>query len=162
MRFERVAGGALPLCFGVVAFALAGIPPFSGFFGKLGIFRVALEEGAYAGLVLLVLASVFTLASMLKIWRFAFQRAPLPEGSVIRPQSIGRAPIILAAVVLTMTITAGPLVRFTKSAAEQLLDVDAYAEAVLALPGYPAPSSILEASETQASLQKSGTTEGAR
>ena len=45
-------------------------------------FNVAAVLGGL-GLAVLVLASVFTLASMLKIWRYAFQRQPLDGSTAI-------------------------------------------------------------------------------
>jgi len=140
MDFRRSAGSLLPICFGAAAFALAGLPPFSGFFGKLGIFRAAWESGAFLGLALLVAASLFTLASMLKIWSFAFQRQPVPAAAATPRVAIGRAPLMLVALVLALSFVAGPVVRYTDAAAKQLLDAGAYAEEVLATPGYPAPT----------------------
>ena len=87
MDFRRPGSVILATGFGVAAFALAGIPPLSGFFGKLAVFWATLESEEWIGLALLVVASVFTLASMLKIWRFAFQRQPVGEDTVSTPVS---------------------------------------------------------------------------
>lgn len=142
MNFQNAAGSLLPLCFGAAAFALAGLPPFSGFFGKLGIFQATWEGGAFLSLALLVAASFFTLASMLKIWRFAFQRVPSNRNvdSVSSTPPIGAAPVLLVVLVIAMSFTAGPVLRYTDAAAKQLLDIDAYAEEVLSLNGHPGPS----------------------
>ena len=58
--------------FGLAALSLAGIPPFSGFVGKLSLIEAGFgaEEYAIAGVALLV--SLFTLFSMAKIWNGVF------------------------------------------------------------------------------------------
>lgn len=128
MDFRRLPGALLATCFGAAAFSLAGLPPFSGFFGKLSVFGASLEEGAWGALAMAVAASVFTLASMLKIWRFAFQRGPV-EGSTeergARPPS-ARAPrrsaiATMLALVLALGLGAGPAYRFSEAAAIELL-----------------------------------------
>ena len=57
MDFRRTGGGLLALCFGVAAFSLAGLPPLSGFFGKLSVFRAAFEAESFVLLGLLLVAS---------------------------------------------------------------------------------------------------------
>jgi len=138
MDFRLVAGTPLAGCFIVAAFSLAGMPPFSGFFGKLGVFQAALESGAWPGLVMLVAASVFTLASMLKIWSFAFQRTPGdahdPPGS-----RSGAGPLFaMLFLILGLGIAAGPVQEYSAAAAESLLESSGYDEAVLSAPGHPA------------------------
>ena len=127
----------LTACFGVAAFSLAGMPPFSGFFGKLIVFRAAIESGAWAGLALLVVASIFTLASMLKIWRFAFQRTPSDAPEQRRSRS-GAGPLLaILVLILAVGIAAGPLLDYTTAASVALLDGSAYNDAVLSADGHP-------------------------
>jgi multicomponent Na+:H+ antiporter subunit D len=139
MDFRRAGGGVLASCFVVAAFSLAGMPPFSGFFGKLGVFQAALESAAWPGLVLLVLASVFTLASMLKIWSFAFQRTP--GGAEAAPVSrSGRGPLAaMLVLILGLGLAAGPVQDYSTAAANALLEPSGYTEAVLSAPGLPQP-----------------------
>jgi len=125
MDFRRLPGPLLAASFGVAAFSLAGLPPFSGFFGKLSVFGASLEAGAFAALAMATAASVATLASMLKIWRFAFQTRPAAEPA---PKGIRAAPRPLAigamvALVLALGFAAGPVYRFSEAAAEDLLGV---------------------------------------
>lgn len=49
---------ALALAFAVFMFSMAGIPPLSGFFGKLYVFLAAIQSGLYALAVIGVLTSV--------------------------------------------------------------------------------------------------------
>ncbi len=66
MDFRRPGGVVLATVFGVAAFALAGVPPLSGFFGKLAVFRATFDSGEWIGLASLIVASVFTLVSMFR------------------------------------------------------------------------------------------------
>jgi multicomponent Na+:H+ antiporter subunit D len=139
MDFRLATDAGLTVCFVVAAFSLAGMPPFSGFFAKLGVFQAALGSGAWPGLVLLLAASLFTLASMLKIWRFAFQPAPVETPVEPRPRS-GAGPLLaMLALILALGFAAGPVQEFTTATAEALLDGTAYREAVLSGDGYAHP-----------------------
>ncbi len=72
---------ALSLLFFVPAMNLAGIPPFSGFLGKLGLLEAGVEAGdwlALAGVAAAVATSLLTLYAMAKIWNRAFWQ-PLGE-----------------------------------------------------------------------------------
>jgi multicomponent Na+:H+ antiporter subunit D len=68
--------------FFVPALNLAGIPPFSGFLGKLGLFRAAAEQGSWLAYVLVgagALVSLLTLYALARVWNLAFWR---PAGDV--------------------------------------------------------------------------------
>ncbi|MFI8876984.1 Na+/H+ antiporter subunit D [Streptomyces sp. NPDC055243] len=74
----------------VPAMNLAGIPPLSGFLGKLGLMRAGAADGGTDAYVLLgacAVASLLTLYVMAKVWNLAFWRAApsqLPlEGTVL-------------------------------------------------------------------------------
>jgi len=83
----RASGGLyrtqplLAALFLLPALALAGFPPLSGFYAKLGLVRAGLEAGSY-GLVATALGvSVLTTFSMMKIWAEAYWKPqPAPEG----------------------------------------------------------------------------------
>jgi multicomponent Na+:H+ antiporter subunit D len=142
MDFRLAKSTSLGGCFIVAAFSLAGMPPFSGFFGKLGVFQAAFESAAWVGLSLLVVASVFTLASMLKIWSFAFQRTPGdaedPPGS-----RSGAVPLFaMIFLILGLGFAAGPVQEYSSSAANALLESSAYDQAVLSASGRPAPREV--------------------
>ena len=137
MHFRLSAGTPLAACFVVFAFSLVGMPPFSGFFGKLGVFLAAVESGAWWGLALLVLASIFTLASMLKIWSFAFQRTPGEEDA--KPVArLARGPAFaMLGLVLGLGFAAGPVQDYSRAAARALLEGSDYDAAVLPTSGDP-------------------------
>ena len=102
------------------------------------MFRASLEGGAFVGLAVLVLASVFTLASMLKIWRFAFQTRPGEAAEEPGPAS-GALPLIaMLVLILALGFGAGPVQDYASAAASELLDASAYNHAVLGADGRPA------------------------
>ncbi|GLF96840.1 Na+/H+ antiporter subunit D [Streptomyces yaizuensis] len=77
------AAPALAALFLLPALNLAGIPPMSGFIGKLQLLRagVATSGGwAYTLVAAAVLTSLITLYVMAKVWNLAFWRAAPPEG----------------------------------------------------------------------------------
>ncbi|MFE6777810.1 Na+/H+ antiporter subunit D [Streptomyces sp. NPDC057702] len=66
----------------VPAMNLAGIPPLSGFLGKLGLMRAGAADGGWWAYVLLgasAVTSLLTLYVMAKVWNLAFWRAPVEQ-----------------------------------------------------------------------------------
>lgn len=66
---------ACPLLAGlffISAMSLAGFPPLSGFWGKLLILKVAYHDELYVALLVALVVSLFTMYSMIKIWRYAY------------------------------------------------------------------------------------------
>jgi multicomponent Na+:H+ antiporter subunit D len=83
-RLKELGGMArtrplLALGFLLAALALAGIPPTSGFVGKLLLLLAALDAGSYLAAGLIVAVSLFTLLSMVKIWNGVFWGALTPR-----------------------------------------------------------------------------------
>ncbi|WP_026819500.1 Na+/H+ antiporter subunit D [Arthrobacter castelli] len=63
----------------IPAMNLGGIPPFSGFLGKLGLLQAGVELGTPLAYVLVgtgVLVSLLTLLAMARVWNRAFWRKP--------------------------------------------------------------------------------------
>jgi multicomponent Na+:H+ antiporter subunit D len=116
----------------VPIFSLAGVPPLSGFLGKLAIVEATFMAGAHwvGGLVLVV--GLLTLLSMARTWSDAFW---MPAGDARDLASPG-APLLaaiagLGLVTLVMTVAAEPLFELTSRGARQLLEHDEYVRAVL-------------------------------
>lgn len=140
---QRLSGlarrsGPLAALFGVPALSLAGIPPFSGFPGKVGIVTAGLDQGSWWITATALAVSILTLVSMLKIWNGAFWGAPDPEvATATRRGILRRHPLMSSVTVTVVALTvaialfAGPLYRFAERAAADVTSVDAYAEAVL-------------------------------
>lgn len=75
------AAPLLAVLFFVPAMNLAGIPPLSGFIGKLGLMRAGVAEGSVWAWILVAgstVTSLLTLYVMAKIWNLAFWRAEPP------------------------------------------------------------------------------------
>lgn len=109
-ELDKVSGLAslsprLALLFGIPALNLAGIPPFSGFIGKIGLMRAGAEVGtplAWLLVVTSVVASLLTLYVMAKVWNRAFwgevrvvgarragtARPARPAGTTAQPASV--------------------------------------------------------------------------
>ena len=83
-RLGGLAAGApvLAFLFFVPAMNLAGIPPFSGFIGKVGLIQAGIEEGSVMAWCLVVgsvVTSLLTLYAIAKTWSYAFWRPRATE-----------------------------------------------------------------------------------
>lgn len=128
---------ALAGLFLVPALSLAGLPPLSGFFAKLGLVRAGLADGRYLIVAVSLAVSLLTLYSMIKIWNEAFwKKAPeAAAGGGARPEAGIRAPLLpvalLAAVTILVGLGAGPVFSVAERAGAQLARPAGYIEAVL-------------------------------
>jgi multicomponent Na+:H+ antiporter subunit D len=128
----------LATLFLLLAMSLAGLPPLSGFFAKFFLARAAVDTNSFASLGALLLVSVFTLFSMLKIWNEVFWKAR-PDGVLAdsllesrRPWSVQLLTVALfAGLVVAMGLGAGPLFEICLDAARGLTDPSGYVRAVL-------------------------------
>lgn len=143
-RDQRVdqPGPTLALLFLVPAFSLAGVPPLSGFFGKLALIQAGLEADEYLIVAVAIAVGDLTLFSMVKIWNEAFwkdqpdgvDRAPIevrhPAASSVVPYMY--APVVaMVVMIVALGLAAGPLYEMAPVASEQLIHPDAYIQAVL-------------------------------
>ena len=116
----------------VPVFSLAGVPPLSGFIGKLAVVTAALDGDHYWVAGIALIASLLTVLSMARLWDSAFWQ-PGPAASRLTPLG-GRlvAPVaVLVGLTLGLTVVAGPAFDLSKHAAEQLLNSNEYIRAVL-------------------------------
>lgn len=126
----------MALAFLLPAFSLAGLPPLSGFVGKLALLRAGFAEGRYLVVAVAVVVSLLTLLSMTKIWKEAFWGAP-PDDVALRPLGAARAaylllpPVAFAALAVLLGVAAGPVFTWFEAAGEELLDPAGYIEAVM-------------------------------
>ncbi|MGG5175007.1 Na+/H+ antiporter subunit D [Pseudarthrobacter sp. J1763] len=148
---DRLAGMAklsplLALLFFVPAMNLAGIPPFSGFLGKLGLLQAGVQLGTPLAYVLVaggVVASLLTLLAIARVWNRVFWRKP-SDAEFPAPALLGHEPAsrllpwgmvfptaALVAMGVALTVFAGPLFRFSDQAAHEMLDRTPYIHAVL-------------------------------
>jgi multicomponent Na+:H+ antiporter subunit D len=131
---------ALALAFLVPACSLAGIPPLSGFWGKLVLVQAGLEAGHYALTALALAVSLLTLFSMTKLWNEAFWKpAPTPserEQAPV-PWTLLGPVVALAAITVGIGLGAGPVFELASRAAAQLADPTQYVRAVLGAQAQP-------------------------
>jgi multicomponent Na+:H+ antiporter subunit D len=116
----------------VPIFSLAGVPPLSGFLGKLAILEGAFAAKAYwvGGLVLVV--GLLTLLSMARTWGDGFWRPAAEPSEFAAPGMPLLGTIaVLSVLTLAMTIGAEPLFDLTSRTAQQLLHREEYVRAVL-------------------------------
>ena len=154
------ASPLLAFLFVVPALNLGGIPPFSGFIGKVALLEAGAQNDSALAWVLVgggVVTSLLTLYVVTRVWTKAFWRSreDAPEGhlsgaapSVLldEPEDIqfvdrdhvGRMPFgmvlptaALIAVGLTLTALAGPIFGYADRAADEVLDRGQYITAVL-------------------------------
>lgn len=78
------AAPLLAVAFFIPAMNLAGVPPLSGFLGKVGLFQAGLQTGDTLPAVVVAggaLTSLLTLYAIIRVWARAFWR-PTPVGGV--------------------------------------------------------------------------------
>jgi multicomponent Na+:H+ antiporter subunit D len=127
----------LAVLFMISALALAGIPPLSGFFSKYGLVISGLSANQGWLVLAALTTSLFTLYSMMKIWRLAFwgksqNREPKDNaGAPTEKTGILTACAVSVVMVLLLTFAADLLMRFSKKAADQILSPQPYIDAVL-------------------------------
>jgi len=128
----------LGVVFFIAAMSLVGLPPLSGFFGKLVIIREGWESKWWLSIFGL-LTGALTLLSMLKIWGYAFwspsakaiERTPqnMSNTSSLRPAYVGATLLVLVA--LFLGFGAQPVYDIAFRAGNQLVNPDEYISAVL-------------------------------
>ncbi|MFJ8577655.1 Na+/H+ antiporter subunit D [Micromonospora sp. NPDC093277] len=128
---------ALAVLFFVPAMNLAGIPPFSGFLGKLGLLQAGVAAGGALPAVLVAagaLTSLLTLYAASRVWNIAFWRAPrqaAPHPPARLPALMVGATTALVVFGVALTLAAGPLFRVSVDAATDLRERTPYLRAVL-------------------------------
>lgn len=144
--------------FFVAALSLAGIPPFSGFVAKLSLIIASIDAGQIVAVVAMLIVSIITLMSMLKIWSGVFWGRPpervlqtheekdLPvagstpgDGTAVvldtgtKPRigfALAAPAVSLALLTIGLGLGAELLLGLSETAADGLLDTSAYVEAV--------------------------------
>ena len=141
---------------------LGGIPPFSGFIGKIALFEAAAELGtaeAYWLIGVGAVVSLLTLYALLRAWGLAFWRSPNQTPTVTNtlgfksvlsqldaqehvevqerrdiPKLMSWATGGMVTVSLALTVFAGPLFTYATAAGETLMSPQTIIDAVLNNP----------------------------
>ena len=119
----------------IPALNLAGIPPFTGFIGKVGLLQAAAASGTALDYVLIAGAlatSLLTLYAVVKAWNMAFwQSADEELPATPLPRAMTGAATSLVALAVALTVGGGRLVDYTDHAAANLTNTGYYISAVL-------------------------------
>jgi multicomponent Na+:H+ antiporter subunit D len=155
-----VTSPVLAILFLVPALNLGGIPPFSGFIGKVLLLQAGADKASVLAWILVgagTLTSLLTLYAVARVWAKAFwrPRKDAPEGELADAapsalidestdilfadrEDVGRMPLLmlaptigLIAVTTALTLSAGPLIGVTQRAAGDLIQRTVYINAVL-------------------------------
>jgi multicomponent Na+:H+ antiporter subunit D len=121
----------------VASLSIAGIPPFCGFWSKLIIIIAAIQAHRYAGAVTCILVSVVTLASFLKVQKYAFIRKlkGAAQGAKEAPLFMKLSMLLLAFLCIMAGLFFIPVLNaLIKPAAEALLAGKDYANLILGAP----------------------------
>ena len=138
-----VKGAALiAALFMVAAIAITGLPPLSGFVGKLMVLNAAFDDGLTAWVWSFVLVSSllsvvgFARAGSVLFWKAQSDGAPVPEAGRPMPSTLSFVAVGVLLVLLGVhTVLAGPMYRYTTATAAQLVSPDTYISTVLDAPG---------------------------
>ncbi len=122
----------IALLFLPAALSLAGLPPFSGFVGKLALVQAGFGAGRWLVVGVSLFASVLTLFSMTKIWSGAFWGTPTSNLTRTPSRTMMAATGGLVVLSLFIGLAGQPLVEIATRAAGDLLDIESYSAAVLA------------------------------
>ena len=117
----------------VVMLALVGVPPLSGFIGKILIGQGAIEAGAYLLLALGFGSSIIVLYSLLRIFLASFfgettisfeDRKPIPKGAYA-------SFVLLAILIIFIGVGAETIALYVNDAAKTLMNPSIYIDAIL-------------------------------
>ncbi len=125
----------LATLFIIPAFALAGIPPLSGFFAKFILIKAGFEGGHYWITGIAVLTGLMTLYSMIKIWNEAFLKKVPEQEDRQETRSLNFVDLLPSIILGTATVLMGVFAAFmvdlTLLAGDALLDPVHYIESVM-------------------------------
>ncbi|MDO4888939.1 MAG: Na+/H+ antiporter subunit D [Actinomycetaceae bacterium] len=126
---------AIAVLYLIPALNLAGIPPMSGFLGKLGLLQASASRGTgldWALVAVGLVTSLLTLYAVIRVWNMAFwQEAPEPPPATTCPRGMMLCAGALVGMSLLLTCIAGPLRTFTDGTAAELRERGPYIGSVL-------------------------------
>ena len=138
--FDIITGVGKPLpaaglLFFLGSLALAGIPPTNGFVSKMFFFESGIRAEGYIALLLVGLASIFTLMYTIRAFQRIWWRQPITGTGAAAAQPVAGdqllAPAILVVFIMVLGIWAAPLVGVAQRSSAWLGDPAIYIQAVL-------------------------------
>jgi len=110
----------LALAFAIIMWAMAGIPPLSGFFGKLYVFAAALNAGLIPLVVIGVITSIIGAFYYLRVIKVMYFDAGTPDFDVT-PGSVRFVMGVGTVATALFVFLPGPLVSAAYAAARALM-----------------------------------------
>jgi NADH-quinone oxidoreductase subunit N len=104
----------------IFLFSLTGIPPFSGFIGKVYLFAEVIHRGVYWLAVVAALNSVVSLYYYARIVRAMFLQEPKDASVIPVPAVTGAMLVLLAAPTLILGVYWEPVARFAHTSVRML------------------------------------------
>jgi len=95
----------------IASLSISGIPPFNGFFSKVMIIFACIAAGHWLYGILAIIGSILTLASFLKVQKFAFFGKLILKDIKDAPFSMNFTMIMLAIMCLLMSVLVLPEVK---------------------------------------------------
>jgi multicomponent Na+:H+ antiporter subunit D len=127
----------IAVLFLVPAFTLAGFPPLTGFWAKVLLVQATLEAGNWFMVALALIVSLLTIWSLMIVWARVFWEAH-PDGLEPRLSDLGPVRLQLLVPIAALGLASiliglfpNGLILLVQDAAVQLLDPQAYVDAVL-------------------------------
>jgi multicomponent Na+:H+ antiporter subunit D len=125
----------LAVLFLINAFAVSGVPPLSGFWGKFFIIKSAMDSGFFIAAAVGLLTGLLTLIVMTKIWKEVFWKKKNLEVEVEslsrREKFVFYCPVImLTGFILWLGLQPGLFYEIAENAAEQINSPQSYINAV--------------------------------
>lgn len=119
--------------FFIAALALAGIPPLSGFIGKVLIVQGGVSAGSYMGAVVVMLSSLFVLISIMRVFINGFwgDKETYENEKSTPVRWLLFAPAILVVISALYGLGSEAILPYISQAAEVLSEPNLYIDAVL-------------------------------
>lgn len=117
----------------IAAFGLAGIPPLSGFVGKLLIVQGGIEAGNIWSSIFILASSLIVLLSVIRIFIYAFwgEQGEMVQINPASYRNMLTPTVILVAISVAFGVGAEFVTPFMDTAAKALIDPSVYIDAVM-------------------------------
>ncbi|WP_436872195.1 monovalent cation/H+ antiporter subunit D [Acinetobacter haemolyticus] len=140
----------------IIALMMAGLPPFSGFLGKVFILQATAESAYQAWIIAIILiVSLLSILALTRVGFILFWRATPPEDDQskeayaayqalpeVAPNRNDKAIYALLAVLMAYVVFASPIQQYTAATAQQIQDHALYTATILKTDSQGLPISV--------------------